>query len=252
MRRFTQKFLVPYITLSKYNNLCEIGSQGGSNIDRLLQISSIKITIIDPCVDADLESKYKDSQRIHVKKGLSLDVLPELTDKFDCIMIDADHNWYSVYHELAIIQKKNLLAKNGTIFLHDVCWPYARRDMYYDLSTVPVEFQQPSAKKGILRGVSELSDDPSLGKNASLWNAIHEGGERNGVLTAVEDFLRDYPDIYDFISINREWGLGVLVRKGEKPQGLPNLKFKAFIYNTLGAIKMSFNRATGRLDYLPQ
>ncbi len=103
MRRFTEKFLIPYIATSGYRRLCEIGSQGGSNIDRLLQLESVEITTIDPCIDMNLEDKYRDNPHMHVLKGLSLNMLPKLDGAFDCIMIDGDHNWYSVYHELQLV-----------------------------------------------------------------------------------------------------------------------------------------------------
>lgn len=39
----------------------------------------------------------------------------------------------------------------------------------------------------MLPGRSELDRD---GINAAYWNATHEGGSRNGVLTAIEDFAK--------------------------------------------------------------
>lgn len=236
MRRFTEKFLIPYIATSGYRRLCEIGSQGGSNIDRLLQLKSVEITTIDPCIDMNLEEKYRDNPRMHVLKGLSLNMLPKLEGAFDCIMIDGDHNWYSVYHELQLVYQRKLLDRNGTILFHDVRWPYARRDMYYDLNNVPIEYQQPSAQKGVLRGVSTLSEVPGEGKNPDLWNAVHEGGPRNGVLTAIEDFIKVHPDTFEFFSIEREWGLGVLTFKGASPKGLAKLKLQSWLYKIQSAI----------------
>lgn len=249
MRRFTEGFLVPYIVASGYRRLCEIGSQGGSNIDRLLGVGAAEISVIDPCIDSDLEGKYAANPRVDVKKGLSLDMLAAVTGAFDCIMIDGDHNWYTVYHELQMIHERQLLAPDGTIFLHDVCWPYARRDMYYDLDTVPAEYRQPVARKGILRGASELSDDPSRGKNGELWNAQHEGGSRNGVLTAVEDFLREHPDTYRFFSIKKEWGLGVIVRKGENSPVVNRLRLRVAFRNAWAFVETAVRRIAGRLEY---
>jgi hypothetical protein len=83
-------------------------------------------------------------------KGLSLDELVRQTTPFDCILIDGDHNWYTVYHELKMIEQKHLLSPGGAILLHDVIWPYARRDMYYQPEKIPAEFRHPHAKRGIL------------------------------------------------------------------------------------------------------
>lgn len=251
MRRFSKSVVGPYIKASGYRRVCEIGSCEGVNIDRLLSVEGMNICAIDPCVDANLVQKYDSNPRVRVCKGLSLETLKTLDDTFDCIMIDGDHNWYTVFHELMLIHDKGMLAKNGTIFLHDVCWPYARRDMYYDLDTVPAEFRQPVAKRGILRGVSALSDDPAQGKNPELWNATHEGGPRNGVLTAIEDFRRERPG-YRFFSIQREWGLGVLVREGENRAAVSQLERKALVINTAELVKTAIKTATGRIHYAPR
>ncbi len=108
--------------------------------------------------------------------------------------------------------------------------------MYYDLNNVPIEYQQPSAQKGISRGVSTLSEVPGEGKNPDLWNAVHEGGPRNGVLTAIEDFIKVHPDTFEFFSIEREWGLGVLTFKGASPKGLAKLKLQSWLYKIQSAI----------------
>jgi hypothetical protein len=249
MRRFAKDVLRPYIKSSGYRRLCEVGSSSGANIDRLLGLPGMQIWSIDPCVDEDLVKKYTGSSHIHVCKGLSLDVLKTLDQTFDCLMIDGDHNYYTVFHELVMIHERGMLARNGTIFLHDVCWPYARRDMYYDPATVPEQWRHPSAQRGILRGVSQLSDDPGAGKNPELFNAIHEGGARNGVLTAIEDFRRQTPG-YKFISIEREWGLGALVREGENQAAVSWLERKATLVRAAEAVKLALRTVTGRGHYL--
>jgi len=251
MRTFSKTVVGPYIRASGYQRVCEIGSCEGANIDRLLAVGGMSVCVIDPCVDADLVTKYAGNSRVRVCRGLSLEMLKTLDDVFDCIMIDGDHNWYTVFHELVVIHDKGMLAKHGTIFMHDVCWPYARRDMYYNLDTVPVEFRQPVAKGGILRGVSPLTSDPAQGKNGEHWNATHEGGPRNGVLTAIEDFRRDHPG-YRFFSLQREWGLGVLVREGENAKAVAQLERKARLINTAEAFKTALKTATGRLSYVPR
>jgi len=170
------------------------------------------VTVIDPCIDANLQEKYHALKNVSVRKGLSLEVLPKLTEQFDCILIDGDHNWYTVFNELRLIEERNLLRNGGAIFLHDVSWPYGRRDMYYDLKNVPAEFTQPNAKKGIIRGESKLSDTEGI--NNIVYNALVEGGPRNGVLTAVEDFMNLHSCKYQYLSSDREVGLGMLFKGG--------------------------------------
>lgn len=211
MRYFADTVLLPFMRASGYRNICEIGAQLGANTERMQSDPSLRLTVVDPCWDADLSAAYQGQDRIKVAKGLSLDVLPTLAAPFDCILIDGDHNWYTVFNELKVIHDRALLLPGGTIFLHDVEWPCGRRDLYYNLDTVPVESRQPCARKGVVRGQSALSDGPAL--NDGLWNADHEGGARNGVLTAIEDFLAAHRHEYFFFTITTEYGLGVLQRR---------------------------------------
>jgi predicted O-methyltransferase YrrM len=213
MKYFADKILKPYIRESKYISLCEIGAALGGNTDRMLELENFSLSIIDPCVETDLKKKYDEyiaSGKVKLYPDFSLNVLPNITKPFDCILIDGDHNWYTVYHELKTIEEKGLIKDGGTIFLHDVCWPYGRRDMYYQPELIPPEFIHPYEKKGMVRGVSKLVS--SNGKNYNLCNAIEEGGAKNGVLTAVEDFLKEYNDKYSFFYLDQEYGLGVLLK----------------------------------------
>ena len=73
------------------------------------------------------------------------------------------------------------------MFLHDVDWPYGRRDLYYDPDSIPGEFRHDYKRAGIVPGRARLH--PRRGINSGLANAMLEGGQRNGVRTAVEDFL---------------------------------------------------------------
>jgi hypothetical protein len=213
MKHFADKYLKPYIVENGYRNICEIGASLGENTEKILELDAITMTVIDPCFDADLFAKHHDGRRIKVLRGLSHDILSTLSEPFDCILIDGDHNWYTVYHELRIIEERGLLKPGGTIFFHDVRWPYGRRDMYYQPEVIPKEFTQPYATKGIVQGQSALAE--AGGSNAEHYNALHEGGARNGVLTAVEDFVGEHKSEYSFFYVEEEFGLGVLYKKGK-------------------------------------
>ncbi len=209
MRRFFKRVVAPHVRRQRYRRVCEIGAQLGVNTDQLLDLPGVEVTVVDPCIDADLEAKYRGDARVTLEIGLSLDVLPRLTRPFDCILIDGDHNWHTVIHELRVIEERSLLNAPGTIFLHDTSWPYARRDLYYEPSRIPDSERQPYAVGGVAVGCSELVRD---GLNSELHHATHEGGARNGVLTAIEDYLSETDLDYRFLRLRREFGLGVLLR----------------------------------------
>ncbi|MBX7256853.1 MAG: class I SAM-dependent methyltransferase [Candidatus Hydrogenedentes bacterium] len=214
MHDFADFVLKPCIRQFGYVRILEIGAQYGENTDELAELPSVHVTVIDPCVDADLCARHAGNNRIAIRKGLSLDVLPDLTQPFDCILIDGDHNWYTVYNELRIIRERELLLRGGAIFLHDTWWPYGRRDGYYAPDRIPAQYRQPFAYQGIVRGQSALSE--SEGVNAQIANATHEGGPRNGVLTAVEDFLHEYDHKYLFFNLRLQYGLGTLYRRRDR------------------------------------
>jgi hypothetical protein len=228
LKYFFDKIIKPYIIQNKYKNLCEIGSGKGDHADKLLLIGPVSLSIVDPCLDSDLLNKYRDFKRVKVLKGLSLEILPKISERFDCILIDGDHNWFTVFNELKIIEERNLIKNGGTIFFHDVCWPYGRRDMYYLPGSIPEAFRHPYAKKGIERDKSALSETSTFINHRN--NAIYEGGPRNGVLTAIEDFLDAYGKQYKFFYFKRKTGLGVLI-KGK------NVKTKIIFLRWLYLIK---------------
>lgn len=137
----------------------------------------------------------------------SLEILPSL--RADAVLIDGDHNWYTVLHELkAIAAWREEGTQEPMIFLHDTGWPYGRRDLYYDVSRIPQEFQHVSATLGLDPSSRDLV--PAGGINSTLRNACQEGGRRNGVLTAVEDFLKTEGKRWHWLNLPGMHGLGIL------------------------------------------
>lgn len=140
----------------------------------------------------------------------SLDAISS-TNNVDVWFIDGDHNWYTVYHELKLIRELNKKQNRNTlIFLHDVCWPWSRRDLYYSPDRIPENNRHPHTFEG---GVT--LDNPGIVKGGfqslgAYAVALQEGGERNGVLTAVEDFIKEFTGEYCYAHIPAVFGLGVL------------------------------------------
>ena len=164
-----------------------------------------------------------------VHKTISLEALPLASGSFDCILIDGDHNWYTVYNELRLIRERELLRIGGMIFFHDVSWPYGRRDMYYQPELIPTAFRHPYQRKAVVPGKSALADGGE--SDAYLCNATHEGGRRNGVLTAIEDFMKEHQGDYYFWRVRRLNGLGML--KYQDPAIGDRLSFIALIGKAL-------------------
>lgn len=242
MRTFVRHYIAPLARWCGWKSVCEIGARTGTSTDILLKLPLESSTIVDPCFDEDLEAKYSRDGRVHVLRCNSLDALAiggrlAPGTEFDGILIDGDHNWFTVFNELRLIHERGLLRPGGFIFLHDVDWPYGRRDLYYQPETIPTEFRHPYAQRGMIRGQSALAE--TGGWNSQLMNALEEGGPRNGVLTAVEDFLAGHRNEYRFFRIRYQWGLGVLqLRSARRLSGLPfyALRAKAFVHSPLSRL----------------
>lgn len=215
MEQFVRGFIVPIAKKRGWKKLCEIGASKGNSTDQLLKLPDICHTIIDPGLDADLAAKYTADRRVTVLRNLSLKALAEMEGQYDCFLIDGDHNWYTVWNELNMIRQRGLLRPGGMIFFHDVEWPYGRRDLYYQPETIPIGYRLEFKRKGVLRGHNALVD--SGGANWHLSNAVREGGPRNGVLTAIEDFLAEHPSEYQFCRIRVQFGLGILQSRSSDP-----------------------------------
>jgi len=103
----------------------------------------------------------------------------------------------------------------GTILLHDVGFPCARRDFYYDPRSIPADaVHRHSFLMGVTLDSPQLVPGGYRGEGQFAW-ALEEGGERNGILTAVEQFLQSHPE-YVYRSIDAVFGLGALTRRGSK------------------------------------
>jgi hypothetical protein len=96
MRNFVENFVVPLLAKRRWTRVREIGASQGGSTELLAVLPSIALTVIDPCLDCDLNEKFASNPHVTIKQGISLKVLPDLRDAFDCILIDGDHNWYTV------------------------------------------------------------------------------------------------------------------------------------------------------------
>jgi Methyltransferase domain len=104
----------------------------------------------------------------------------------DAVIIDGDHNYYTVSEELRLIDERAPGPKIPLLMLHDVGWPHGRRDAYWNPERIPEEARQPMAERPFIFPGEPGVVDSGMPMYAA---AEREGGPRNGVLTALDDFL---------------------------------------------------------------
>ena len=225
MNRFWEKIMLPIIKFANSKYIVEIGAEKGINTKNILNYClnyDAKLVSIDPnpLFDVDkLHSQY--GERFCLFRDLSLDRLPFL-ENYDCVLIDGDHNYYTVFHELKVIDKKFNQNNFPLIFLHDVSWPYGRRDLYYNPDNIPDEFLNEYSKLGLYPDEEKLLDEG--GFNSYLFNANDENTPKNGVLTAIEDYIENTSLNLDFHLFPAFYGLGIIHKKdSELSQFIDNI-----------------------------
>jgi hypothetical protein len=214
MYRFWDTIIEPVLKRLRPKTIVEIGSDHGPNTRNLLKFCQRHggtLHVIDPGPKYDTSDwKEEYGEQFVFHKALSLEALP-LIDRFDTVLIDGDHNWYTVFKELELIEQRCADSSRHfpLVMLHDIGWPYGRRDGYYNPDTIPEEYRQPYAQSGMRPESEELVGPRGINRN--LANSVSENVPQNGVLTAVEDFLKETEQDIEFLQIPGLFGLGILV-----------------------------------------
>lgn len=210
MHRYWDSVVKPILEITKPKSIIEIGVNEGKNTLQLIDYcekNDSQLFSIDP-YKAEILNSYDNHPNFHFIKDISLNALYTLSN-FDVVLLDGDHNWYTVYHELKLIEKN---CENFPLVLaHDIGWPYGRRDLYYNPELIPSEYLKPYKNDGLIFGKSELSNVGGL--NRHLNNCVYENNYKNGVLTAIEDFLSSSQHQLKLYTYPAFHGLGVIFSK---------------------------------------
>lgn len=198
-------------------DIAEIGAEFGGMSSRLADYCARAgggLVSIDPAPKAEFLLWAAATPHVRHLAQPSLEAMPTL-GPVDAWVIDGDHNYYTVLHELRIASAK-AEAGGGPLLaiLHDVGWPCARRDMYYAPERIPEAFRHPhSYDVGVSLGsAGSVPHRGFRGGGFHAW-ALMAGGPRNGVLTAVEDFIAEQAAAgadLRYAHVPAVFGLGVL------------------------------------------
>ena len=220
MRAFWNPVIKPLLDTGAVHSIVEVGAERGALTRQLADYSRKHDGVthsIDPAPRFDVagfEERYGGAFRFY--EARSLEVLPKLRD-LDLALIDGDHNYYTVLGELRALGESRPFP---ITLLHDIGWPYGRRDLYYDPDSIPADARHRHRRDGVLPGQDALSED---GFNAHLIHAEFEGGPRNGVLTAVERFVEESGEPLRLVKLVGLHGLGILASQ-DRLDGSEKLK----------------------------
>jgi hypothetical protein len=168
----------------------EVGAEYGAFTRELLAWGDgrARVIAIDPLSQPELHAVAEQCPELELIEELSIDAFRSLP-RLDAYVIDGDHNYYTVSEELRVIEQTAADGGFPLVVFHDVCWPHARRDSYYAPERIPEQDRQPLANDVLITPWAK-PPDPDSGLRYT-WVADHDGGPRNGVLTAIEDFIAE-------------------------------------------------------------
>jgi SAM-dependent methyltransferase len=182
------ELMIPCLDAAGAKSVVEVGAYAGDLTALLLRWAAragARVVAIDPSPQPGLAQLDETDDALELVRETSLDALQHI-ELPDAAIIDGDHNYWTVSEELRLIGERAEGAALPLLLFHDVAWPHARRDDYYSPELIPEEYRQPTQPGGGL-----VPHDPGTrdGGVPYRWPAAREGGPRNGVLTAVEDFV---------------------------------------------------------------
>ena len=212
MHRSYATVVEPVIQALRPRTIAEIGAGSGRLTARLLTTlgaGTPRIHAIDPAPAFTPAQIGDDTNRVSVHRELADSALGRIA-AIDLLLIDGDPNWYSVTRTLEIAAKSAREERNPlpVMLIHNVHWPFGRRDGYHDPSALPQHAVNPHTEAGL----SPVSGKPlEEGLRLTPFVAIAEHGDRNGVMTAIEDFTRADSDAWKLVDVPGFGGTALLV-----------------------------------------
>lgn len=186
----------------------EVGAFHGKSTDEMLdwaQRAGARVIAVDPEPHQNLRDLAARRPELELIERTSHEALREL-EPVDVVILDGDHNYFTLSEELRLIEERAPGAQLPLILFHDIGWPLARRDAYYVPERIPAEHRQPLARNTYL-----LRGEPGVAEEGMPFACVaeREGGPRNGVLTAIDDFIGDREELRLAV-VPAFFGLGIL------------------------------------------
>lgn len=202
---------LPALDLADARHVVEVGGEAGGftlHLARRAARVGGHVDVVDPAPSAELEAFVRETPDLDLVRRASPEALRDLAPA-DAYVLDGDHNYATVAGELATIREVAADRRFPLVLLHDVGWPCARRDQYYRPEALPADAVHPYRyDRGVTPESAGMVDGGFSGAGEFAY-AAREGGPRNGVLTALDDFRAEHPYL-SFVRVPSVFGLGVL------------------------------------------
>ncbi|MEA2401031.1 MAG: hypothetical protein QOK00_1434 [Thermoleophilaceae bacterium] len=182
------ELFVPCLDAVGARSVVEVGAYAGDLTGLLLEWAgkaNARVVAVDPLPQPGLEALSEQRSELELVRETSLEAFQHM-ELPDVVIIDGDHNYFTVSEELRAIGERASGAALPLLLFHDVAWPHGRRDAYYTPELIPEDRRQPIKEGG---GLFPGNPGTQPGGLPYKWVAAEEGGPNNGVLTAIEDFV---------------------------------------------------------------
>ena len=181
----------PCFDAAAVRSVAEVGAERGRLTQELLKWASesgAKVTAIEPEPLDDLLELLEEYPNLELIEQTSHEALERMRLP-DAVVLDGDHNYYTLSEELRLLAERAEDGRIPFLVFHDVGWPLARRDQYAAPERIPEKHRHEFGPD-----VKLVPGNPGVAERGLPfeWAALREGGPRNGVLTAIEDFMESH------------------------------------------------------------
>ena len=171
------ELMLPCLDAAGVKSVVEVGAFAG-DLTRVLvdwaETAGARVAAVDPSPQPGLVALARERPDLELIRKTSLDALPALPALPDAVVINGDHNYFTVSEELRMIGERAPAADLPLLLFHDVCWPHGRRDDYFAPESIPERHRRPLAggAGGLVPG------DPGLRLGGLPYprSAAQEGG----------------------------------------------------------------------------
>ena len=215
MHRLFASVIAPLIEAARPHVVVEVGAGAGRLTRRLLEApgaAEATVHAVDPAPTLDPDLCAAEAGRLVVHAERATSVLGSI-GAVDLALLDGDPNWHSVRSELRILARAARQAeREAPLFVvHNVHWPFGRRDGYYAPEAIPSPLRHEHTELGLVPGRHAPSEE---GLGLVPWSAVREFEPRSGVLTAVEDFVAESDLDWTLVEVPGFHGAAVLAEAG--------------------------------------
>jgi hypothetical protein len=211
VHRLFASVVAPLIEAAKPAVIAEVGAGAGRLTRRVLEApgaAEAVVHAIDPAPTLDPELTRAEANRLVVHRERAATALGAV-GRVDLVLLDGDPNWHAVHSELKALARSARQAEREAplVVVHNVHWPFGRRDGYYEPEAIPSPLRHEYTDLGLVPG---HRDPSATGLRLAPWCAVGEFEPRSGVLTAVEDFVAASDLRWEIVEVPGFHGVAVL------------------------------------------